>query len=83
MAASHSTHHARQSPPWTHCGDPPSSDFGCVFAHAVADGAVALAFDRAGRRHALTLFDGDALGPEIVIYGRRFSVVRQPGDLTR
>ena len=36
---------------------------------------MALTFDRAGRRPALTLFDRAKLGPDIVIYGRRFSVV--------
>lgn len=68
---------ARRDPPWSDCGDPRSADFGSVFTWPVADGAVALTFDRAGRRHALTLFAGAELGPEIVIYGRRFAVVRQ------
>lgn len=76
MAVSDAPLHARQSPPWTDCGDPRSADFGCVFTLPVADGAVAIAFDRAGRRHALTLFDPAQLGPEIVVYGRRFTVVR-------
>ena len=73
--------HATQNPPWTACGDPRSPDFGSVFAVPVANGAVALSFDRAGRRHALTLFAGVALGAEIVIYGRRFSVVRRQADV--
>ena len=68
---------ARQDPPWSDCGDPRSPDFGRVFARPVADGALALTFDRAGRRAALTLFAGVELGAEIVIFGRRFSVVRQ------
>jgi hypothetical protein len=67
---------ARLDPPWSECGDPRSADFGRVFARSVADGAVALSFDRAGRRHAQTLFAGAQLGSDIVIYGRRFSVVR-------
>jgi len=67
--------HARQDPPWTDCGDPRAPGFGRVFAHRAAGDAVALWFDRAGRRHALTLSDGSTLGSEIVIYGRRFSVV--------
>ncbi len=67
---------ARRSPPWSDCGDPRAPDFGDVFAWPVGGGAVALTFDRAGRRHALTLFAGVELGPEIVIYGRRFTVVR-------
>lgn len=71
--------HARLSPPWTDCGDPCRSDFGAVFAAPVANGAVCLTFDRCGRRHALTLFDAAEIGAEIVIYGRRFSIVRQPG----
>ena len=67
---------ARLDPPWTECGDPYSADFGCVFARDVADGGVALSFDRTGLRHAVTLFDGAALGDEVVVYGRRFRVVR-------
>jgi hypothetical protein len=70
--------HARQDPPWTDCGDPSHPDFGVVFAAAVGDGALCLSFDRRGLRHALTLFDGADIGAEVVIYGRRFSVVRQP-----
>ena len=66
---------ARQDPPWTDCGDPRGADFGKVYARKVAGDAVALSFDRAGRRYALTLFDGATLGREIAIYGRRFSVV--------
>jgi hypothetical protein len=68
--------HCREAPPWTACGDPRSPQFGCVFAHRVADGAVALSFDPAGRHHAMTVFDGAALGDEAVIYGHRFDVVR-------
>ena len=71
---------ARQDPPWSDCGDPRSADFGRVFARPVANGAVALSFDRAGRRHALTLFNPKKLEPEIVIYGRRFSVVRHAAE---
>jgi hypothetical protein len=67
--------HARQDPPWTDCGDSRDPDFGEVYAYKVAGDAVALWFDREGRRHALTLFDGAMLGSEIVIFGRRFSVV--------
>ncbi|HXQ16835.1 MAG TPA: hypothetical protein VN814_19650 [Caulobacteraceae bacterium] len=73
------TAHARQDPPWTDCGDPSHVDFGAVFATPVADGALCLTFDRRGRRHAMTLFDGVDIGSEIVIYGRRFTVVRQAG----
>jgi hypothetical protein len=67
--------HARRDAPWTHCGDPRSPDFGEVFANPAANGALALSFDREGRRHAVTLFCGVELGGEIVIHGRRFSVV--------
>jgi hypothetical protein len=67
---------ARQDAPWSDCGDPRDPDFGLVFATPVADIALALTFDRAARRHAATIFDGAAIGPEIVIHGRRFSVVR-------
>jgi hypothetical protein len=70
---------ARFDPPWTECGDPRSADFGCVFARDVAGGGVALSFDRTGHRHALTLFDGAALGDEVVVFGRRFRVVRGVG----
>jgi hypothetical protein len=65
---------AWQDPPWSECGDPRSADFGRVFAWSAANGALALTFDRAGLRHALTLFDATLLGPDIVIYGRRFHV---------
>ena len=68
--------HCRDDPPWTDCGDPGRPDFGRVFARPVAGGAVALSFDRAGRRHALTLFYASDLGAEVVIYGRRFDVHR-------
>ena len=40
-----------------------------------------LSFDRAGRRHALTLYDSAALGRSIVIYGRTFDVVRLDGGV--
>jgi hypothetical protein len=83
MASAPTPPPVRQSPPWTDCGDLRSPDFGCVFVRPVADGAVSLAFDRAGRRHALTLFDGASLGSEVVIYGRRFSVVRRTGEDAR
>ena len=69
---------ARQDPPWSDCGDLHSVDLGHVFAAPVANGAVALTFDRLGHRHALTLFDAAQLGPDIMIYGRRFSVVLDP-----
>jgi hypothetical protein len=68
--------HARENAPWADCGDPRDPEFGLVFAMPAANVALALTFDRAARRHAVTIFDGAALGPEIVIHGRRFSVVR-------
>lgn len=40
--------HARDNPPWSHCGDPRSADFGTVFAFPAALGNVTLCFDRAG-----------------------------------
>jgi hypothetical protein len=70
--------HCRDDPPWTDCGDPISPDFGSVFAWPAALGGVALSFDRAGLRPALTLFDAGQLGEEIALYGRRFTV-RQMG----
>jgi hypothetical protein len=70
---------AWQDPPWSDCGDLRSADLGYVFAWPVANGALALTFDRDGRRHALTLFDGALLGADIVIYGRRFLVVVEAG----
>lgn len=66
---------AWQDPPWSDCGDPSSADLGRVFAWPAANGALELTFDRRGRRHALTLFDGGQLGPEIIIHGRLFGVV--------
>jgi hypothetical protein len=69
--------HARRDSPWTDCGDPNGADFGAVFATPVANGALCLTFDRRGLRHALTVFDDAAVGGEVVIHGRRFTVVRQ------
>jgi hypothetical protein len=66
--------HCRDDPPWTDCGDPTSPDFGRVFAWRRATGAAVLTFDRAGLRHALTLFHPAAVGSEMVIHDRRFSV---------
>jgi YD repeat-containing protein len=65
--------HSRDDPPWTDCGEP-GPDFGRVFARPVANGALALSFDRAGRRHAVTYFDAADVGRQVVIYGRRFDV---------
>jgi hypothetical protein len=67
---------ARLDPPWSECGDRRSPHFGSVFARNVAEGGMALSFDRDGRNVALTLFDGAALSDEIVIFGRRFRVIR-------
>jgi hypothetical protein len=75
--------HARSSPPWTGCGEPGSTDFGRVFAQPAANGAVMLSFDPAGRNHAVTLFSGPSLGASIMIYGRRFDVVRPEGGQAR
>ena len=68
--------HCRDDPPWTDCGDPAAPDFGAVYAWHAALGAVALTFDAAGLRPALTLFDARTLGDEIVAHGRRFTVLR-------
>jgi hypothetical protein len=70
---------AWQDPPWSDYGDPASAELGYVFAWPAASGALELTFDRQGRRHALTLLDSRELGPDIVIYGRRFSVVIEAG----
>lgn len=75
--------HARQDAPWADCGDPRDPGFGQVFVRPAADGAVVLAFDRPGRRHAVTIFDGASVGDEIVIHGRRFSVVSPAGEAGR
>jgi hypothetical protein len=66
--------HARDDAPWSDCGDRRHPDFGTVFAWPAAGRAVALSFDRPGRRHAATLFDGRRLTTEIVLHGRRFDV---------
>ena len=68
--------HARVDAPWVDCGDPGDPDFGTVFAWPAAGPAVALTYDRAGRRHAATLFHRRDLGPEIVLHGRRFTVAQ-------
>jgi hypothetical protein len=72
--------HCRDDPPWTDCGDPRSPDFGLVFARRQPNGAVVVSFDRAGLRHALTLFSPAILAREIVIYGRRFGVTQVFGS---
>jgi hypothetical protein len=72
---------AWQDPPWSDCGDLGSADLGRVFAWAAANGGLALTFDRAGHRHALTVFDAAKLGADIIIHGRRFSVVFETGGL--
>jgi hypothetical protein len=72
--------HCREDPPWSECGDPKSAEFGNVFAAPAANGALALFFDRKRRRHALTAFEGRSVGGEVVIYGRRFTVVRVEAD---
>ena len=66
--------YSRDDPPWSHGGDPRYADWGWLFAWPAAGKAVMLSFDRAGRRHALTLFDRRDLAAEIVADGRRFSV---------
>ena len=67
--------HSRDDPPWVDCGDPRSPDFGLLFAWPAANGAVALTFDRQGRRHALTLFNARDVTPVMVVHGRCFDVV--------
>ena len=64
----------RDDPAWGECGDLNARDFGTVFAWPAAGLGRRLTYDRGGRRHALTLFDGRGLGREIVIQGRRFLV---------
>jgi hypothetical protein len=66
---------AWQDPPWSDCGDPNSANLGRVFAWPAANGALELTFDHNRRHHALTVFDGGQLGPEIIIHGRLFDVV--------
>ncbi len=68
--------HCLETPPWTACGDLAGPDFGRVFLRPAANGAAALFFDRTGRRHAATFFDGGSVGAETILFGRRFSVVR-------
>ncbi len=70
--------HSRDDPPWSHGGDPSEANWGWLFAWPAAGKAVMLSFDRAGRRHALTLFDQRDLAAEMVAHGRRFSVRRAP-----
>ncbi len=66
--------YARADAPWVDCGDPTDPDFGTVFSWPAAGTAVALTYDRSGRRHAATLFSRRTLGREIVLHGRRFNV---------
>jgi hypothetical protein len=51
-----------------------------VFAWPGAGGAVALSFDREGRHHAMTVFEASEVGDEVVVFGRRFTVVRPTGS---
>ncbi len=71
--------HARTNAPWGCCGDTANPEFGTVFAWPAAGAAVALTYDRAGRHHAITLFDGRGLTHEVVLQGRRFDVAPAPG----
>lgn len=72
---------ARSSPPRTDCGDPADPDYGRVYPWPAALGGAMLTFDRAGRNHALTLFDRRALGETVAIHGRRFEVAAaSPGE---
>lgn len=79
MASAASPPYARQDPPWTWCGDRRAPHFGSVFAHSGASGSTILTFDPAGRHHALTLLAPARPDGEVVVYGRRFSVV--PGAM--
>lgn len=69
--------HARWAPPWTDCGDPGAADFGSVYAWPGANGAAVFTFDRAGLRHALTLFGQHHSKAALTIHGRRFDVARR------
>jgi hypothetical protein len=69
--------HCRAAPPWTECGDRTAAVFGSVYDWPGANGAAVFTFDRAGRRHALTLFRRPDPGVEVVIHGRRFDVARR------
>jgi hypothetical protein len=82
MARTSSPSQARDDPPWSWCGDRCGPDFGQVFAWPAAAGAVALSFDQAGRHHALTLFAPAVLEAEIVMFERRFRVVRGAATLS-
>jgi hypothetical protein len=83
MASAASPPYARQDPPWTWCGDRRTPHFGAVFAWPGASGSTVLTFDAAGRHHALTLLAPARLGDEIVVYGRRFIVIRIATDTER
>ena len=71
---------ARDNPPWSWAGPRSDPDYGRVFAWRRALGALELTFDRRGRRHAVTLLAVEP-GDEIVIYGRRFGVIRDHAQL--
>lgn len=66
--------HARQSPPWSFCGDEKSPDFGTVFATHEYGDAVALWFDRPCTQHAMTFKHSADVGEQVVICGRLFDV---------
>jgi len=65
---------ARDDPPWGECGNHRSPDFGALFVQSVAGTAVALFYDRARRRHAVTMLRGLSGAAEMVVQGRRFTI---------
>jgi hypothetical protein len=70
----HAPPYAREDPPWGDSGDLTSPDLGLVFRWPARGRGVMLTYDRRGRRHAVTLFDGVGDAREIVLQGRRFSI---------
>ncbi len=68
---------AKDSPPWSFCGDRADPDFGTLWAEPGAAGSTILYFDRATQHHAMTVYDR-CVGGIAELQGRRWTVRRLP-----
>lgn len=66
---------AKDSPPWSFCGDKAGPDFGTLWAEPAARGSTILYFDRERRHHAMTVYDR-CVGGVVELEGRRWTVRR-------
>lgn len=70
---------AKNSPPWSYCGDRTAPDFGTLWAEPGARGSTILWFDRDARHHAMTIYDR-CVGGVVELHGRRWTVRRLPDN---